>query len=42
MLRGQGGLMLYAAKCYWPGATRDDLERVAVRADRSADNAGIV
>ena len=37
--------MLYAAKCYWPGATRDDLERVAVRADRSdrsADNAGIV
>ena len=37
--------MLYAAKCYWPGATRDDLERVAeraVRAGRTADGAGVV
>ena len=24
--------MLYAAKCYWPGVSRDDLERVARRA----------
>ena len=22
--------MLYAAKCYWPGVTRTDLEQVAV------------
>jgi hypothetical protein len=24
--------MLYAAKCYWPGVTRTDLEQVAERA----------
>ncbi len=24
--------MLYAAKCYWPGVTRTDLQRVAERA----------
>jgi Protein of unknown function (DUF4242) len=24
--------MLYAAKCYWPGITRTELERVAARA----------
>ena len=24
--------MLYAAKCYWPGATQADLEQVAERA----------
>jgi hypothetical protein len=24
--------VLYAAKCYWPGVSRDDLERVARRA----------
>ena len=24
--------MLYAAKCYWPGVTQADLERVAERA----------
>jgi len=24
--------MLYAAKCYWPGVTRTDLQRVADRA----------
>ena len=24
--------MLYAAKCYWPGVTRADLEQVAERA----------
>jgi hypothetical protein len=37
--------MLYAAKCYWPGATRDDLERVAkraARADLDADGTGVV
>ena len=27
--------MLYAAKCYWPSATRDDLEQVAERAVRA-------
>ena len=25
--------MLYAAKCYWPGVTRTDLEQVAERAE---------
>jgi hypothetical protein len=37
--------MLYAAKCYWPGATRDDLEQVAeraARADLAAGSGGIV
>ena len=37
--------MLYAAKCYWPGATRDDLKQVAERAGRAglaADSAGVV
>jgi hypothetical protein len=37
--------MLYAAKCYWPGATRDDLEQLAeraVRAGRTADSTGVV
>ena len=37
--------MLYAAKCYWPGATPDDLEQVAERAGRAglaADSAGVV
>ena len=24
--------MLYAAKCYWPGATTGDLEKIAARA----------
>jgi len=24
--------MLYAAKCYWPGVTKGDVERVAARA----------
>jgi hypothetical protein len=27
--------MLYAAKCYWPGVTRTDLEQVAERAART-------
>lgn len=31
--------MLYAAKCYWPGATRDDLEQVAERAVRAGPDA---
>ena len=26
--------MLYAAKCYWPGVTKTDLERVTERAAR--------
>ena len=37
--------MLYAAKCYWPGVTPDDLEQVAERAGRAglaADSAGVV
>jgi hypothetical protein len=37
--------MLYAAKCYWPGVTRDDLEQVAERAVRAvldADGSGVV
>jgi len=24
--------MLYAAKCYWPGVTRADVEQIAARA----------
>jgi hypothetical protein len=28
--------MLYAAKCYWPGVTRTDLEQVAERAGSGA------
>ena len=27
--------MLYAAKCYWPGVTETDIERVAARAGRA-------
>ena len=27
--------MLYAAKCYWPGVTKGDVERVAARAGRA-------
>ena len=37
--------MLYAAKCYWPGAIQDDLEQVAeraARADLAAGSGGIV
>ena len=37
--------MLYAAKCYWPGVTRDDLEQVAgraVRAGLAAGSTGVV
>jgi hypothetical protein len=30
-------MMLYAAKCYWPGVTKPELERVAARAAREAD-----
>jgi hypothetical protein len=29
-------LMLYAAKCYWPGITESELDRVAERADLSS------
>ena len=32
--------MLYAAKCYWPGATPDDLEQIAERAARAGLAAG--
>jgi hypothetical protein len=32
--------MLYAAKCYWPGVTQTDVERVAARASR-AGRAGL-
>ena len=32
--------MLYAAKCYWPGVTGTDVERVAVRAGRAGLAAG--
>jgi len=32
--------MLYAAKCYWPGVTETDVERVAARADRAGLAAG--
>ena len=27
--------MLYAAKCYWPGVTESDVERVAARAGQA-------
>jgi hypothetical protein len=27
--------MLYAAKCYWPGVTETDVDRVAARAGRA-------
>jgi hypothetical protein len=27
--------MLYAAKCYWPGVTRNELEEVGTRAQRA-------
>jgi len=32
--------MLYAAKCYWPGVTGVDLERVAERAARAGPGSG--
>jgi hypothetical protein len=32
--------MLYAAKCYWPGVTRTDLEQVADRAAATGLTAG--
>jgi hypothetical protein len=32
--------MLYAAKCYWPGVTKTDVERVAARAGRAGLTAG--
>jgi len=32
--------MLYAAKCYWPGVTETDVERVAERAGRAGLAAG--
>ncbi len=32
--------MLYAAKCYWPGVTETDLERVAGRAARAGMASG--
>ena len=32
--------MLYAAKCYWPGATEADLEQVAGRAARAGLGSG--
>ena len=32
--------MLYAAKCYWPGVTETDVERVAARAGRAGLTAG--
>jgi hypothetical protein len=32
--------MLYAAKCYWPGVTETDVERVAARADRAGPAMG--
>jgi Protein of unknown function (DUF4242) len=31
--------MLYAAKCYWPGVTRNELEEVGTRARRAAQGA---
>jgi Nickel responsive protein SCO4226-like len=30
--------MLYAAKCYWPGVTEDELERAARSAVREAES----
>ena len=32
--------MLYAAKCYWPGATRTDLQQVADRAAHPGPSPG--
>lgn len=29
--------MLYAAKCYWPGVSRSDVETAAARLARSSD-----
>jgi hypothetical protein len=29
--------MLYAAKCYWPGITEEELERAAASATREAE-----
>jgi len=34
-LRARLALMLYAAKCYWPGVTQADLEQVTERAGRA-------
>jgi hypothetical protein len=33
-------LMLYAAKCYWPGVAETDLEQVAERAGRAGPASG--
>jgi hypothetical protein len=30
--------MVYAAKCYWPGISEEELERAAVSAQREADS----
>lgn len=32
------GLMLYAAKCYWPGVSQTELEQATGRADRAASH----
>jgi len=32
--------MLYAAKCYWPGVTRGDVEQVAARAAQANPGTG--
>ena len=32
--------MLYAAKCYWPGVSRSDVEQVAERAAQAASETG--
>jgi hypothetical protein len=32
--------MLYAAKCYWPGVTRGDVEQVAARAAQASPGTG--
>ena len=32
--------MLYAAKCYWPGITRTELERVTARASEAVREPG--
>jgi hypothetical protein len=29
--------MLYTAKCYWPGVTESELERMAARASQESD-----
>ena len=39
-LRAKLALMLYAAKCYWPGVAETDLERVAARAGRAGPASG--